>query len=86
MEKAPDHRGVPVFFLGVDTHSDAHVAVALDGTGRHLGGLRIPNDQVGYVRLWEWVLGLGVLVATGVEGTGSYGAGRKSTDREGALR
>ena len=74
MEKAADDRGVPVF-LGVDTHSDAHVAVALDGTGRHLGGLTVPNDQVGYVRLWEWVLGLGVLVATGVEGTGSYGAG-----------
>ena len=74
MEKAADDRGVPVF-LGVDTHSDAHVAVALDGTGRHLGGLTVPNDQVGYVRLWEWVLGLGVLVATGVEGTGSHGAG-----------
>jgi transposase len=74
MEKAADDRGVPVF-LGVDTHSDAHVAVALDGTGRHLGALRIPNDQVGYARLWDWVLGLGVLVATGVEGTGSYRAG-----------
>jgi hypothetical protein len=29
--------------LGVDTHKDAHVGVALDGVlGRHLGGLSVP--------------------------------------------
>jgi transposase len=74
MEKAADDRCAPVF-VGVDTHSDAHVAVALDGAGRRLGTLAIPNDRSGHARLWYWALGFGVLVAAGVEGTGSYGAG-----------
>ncbi len=74
MEKAADDRCAPVF-VGVDTHSDAHVAVALDGTGRRLGELAITNDRSGYARLWDWALRFGVLVAAGVEGTGSYGAG-----------
>ena len=29
--------------LGVDTHLDVHVAVALDGLGRHLGESKIPT-------------------------------------------
>lgn len=29
--------------LGVDTHKDNHVAVALDGLGRHLGILSVPT-------------------------------------------
>ncbi len=69
-----DERGAPVF-LGVDTHSDAHVAVALDGAGRRLGELAVTNDRAGYARLWGWTLSFGALVAAGVEGTGSYGAG-----------
>ena len=31
--------------LGVDTHKDAHVAVALDGLGRRLGELSVPGDR-----------------------------------------
>jgi transposase len=69
-----DDRGALVF-LGVDTHSEAHVAVALDGAGRRLGELALTNDRAGYARLWDWTLGFGVTVAAGVEGTGSYGAG-----------
>jgi transposase len=74
MKRAADDRGMQVF-LGVDTHSEAHVGVALDQAGRRLGTLEIPNERAGYARLLEWVLGFGVLVAAGVEGTGSYGAG-----------
>ncbi len=89
MESAADHWEVPVY-LGVDTHSDAHVGVAhvgvahvgvahvgvaLDGAGRRLGELAVPNSEAGYAQLLRWVLGFGVLVAAGVEGTGSYGAG-----------
>jgi transposase len=69
-----ERRDAPVF-LGVDTHSEAHVAVALDGAGRRLGELAFPNDRAGYARLRDWVLGFGLPVAAGVEGTGSYGAG-----------
>ena len=71
---AAERRKAPVF-LGVDTHSDAHVGVVVDGTGRRLGALTVPNSEAGYVELVGWVFGFGALVAAGVEGTGSYGAG-----------
>jgi transposase len=38
--------------LGVDTHKDVHVAVALDGLGRCLGTLSIPTTPAGYEELW----------------------------------
>ena len=69
---AADRRDSPVF-LGVDTHSGAHVGVALDGAGRRLGELTIPNSEAGYSTLLRWALGFGALVAAGVEGTGNYG-------------
>ena len=37
--------------LGVDTHLDFHVAVALDDLGRRLGELRVPTTTKGYERL-----------------------------------
>ncbi len=36
--------------LGVDTHLDAHVAVALDSLGRRLGELSVPTTKKGYSR------------------------------------
>ena len=33
--------------LGVDTHLDFHVAVALDDLGRRLGALRVPTTTKG---------------------------------------
>jgi transposase len=74
MERATKDRGAPVF-LGVDTHSDAHVGVALDGAGRRLGVRSVPNAEAGYAELLGWAMEFGALVAAGVEGTGSYGAG-----------
>jgi transposase len=71
---AEERREAPVF-LGVDTHSEAHVAVALDGVGRKLGELAVANSEAGYAELVGWALELGIPVAAGVEGTGSYGAG-----------
>jgi transposase len=47
-----DRRDAPVF-VGVDTHSEVHVAVALDGAGRRLGELALANDRAGYASLWE---------------------------------
>src|SRR5215210_927744 len=75
MEGWDEERRDATVFLGVDTHSEAHVAVALDGAGGRLGELVVPNDRAGYARLWDWAMSLGILVAAGVEGTGSYGAG-----------
>jgi transposase len=61
--------------LGVDTHKDFHVAVALDGLGRRLGTLSIPTTPAGYEKLAEWANGFGPLQGVGIEGTGSFGAG-----------
>jgi transposase len=61
--------------LGVDTHLDAHVAVALDGLGRRLGELAVPTTTRGYERLLRWAEGFGPVGCAGIEGTRSYGAG-----------
>jgi transposase len=61
--------------LGVDTHLDVHVAVALDRLGRRLGEVSVPTTAKGYERLVRWAEGLGTVRCAGVEGTSSYGAG-----------
>ena len=61
--------------LGVDTHLEAHVAVALDGLGRRLGELAVPTAKEGYESLVSWAEGFGRVRCAGVEGTSSYGAG-----------
>jgi transposase len=40
--------------VGVDTHLDAHVAVAVDHLGRRLGELSVPTTAKGYERLLCW--------------------------------
>ena len=61
--------------VGVDTHLDVHVAVALDELGRRLGELAVPTTQRGYERLLVWAKSLGCVGCVGIEGTSSYGAG-----------
>jgi transposase len=61
--------------LGVDTHLDFHVAVAVDHLGRRLGELSVPTTVKGYERLLSWAEGFGPVRCAGVEGTSSYGAG-----------
>ena len=62
--------------LGVDTHLDAHAAVALDHHGRRLGALSLPTTEKGYEELlFLWAKGFGPVRCVGVEGTSSYGAG-----------
>ena len=61
--------------LGVDTHLDVHVAVALDQLGRCLDAISIPTDARGYGALLGWAERLGFVVCAGVEGTSGYGAG-----------
>ena len=68
-------RDVAEVVLGVDTHLDFHVAVALDQLGRPLGGLKVSTTTRGYRRLVSWAEGFGPVRCAGVEGTGSYGAG-----------
>jgi transposase len=61
--------------VGVDTHRDEHVAVALDALGKKMATTSMPTTPKGYRDLLAWAEGLGAVEAWGVEGTGSYGAG-----------
>ena len=61
--------------VGVDTHQDEHVAVAIDGQGVRLGECRAPANTHGYRELQRWSQDKGEIIAFGIEGTGSYGAG-----------
>ena len=61
--------------VGVDTHKDEHLAVALDGLGGRLGELAVDANPDGYAQLVAWADGLGAVASFGVEGTGSYGSG-----------
>jgi len=68
------HRATEVI-VGVDTHKDQHVAVAIDGRGVRLGENYVPATTCGYEEIEQWSRNLGEIRAFGVEGTGSYGAG-----------
>ena len=61
--------------IGVDTHQDKHVAVAIDQQGVRLAEHHAPATSYGYGELDRWSRDLGEIRAFGVEGTGSYGAG-----------
>ena len=68
------HRAFEVV-IGVDTHKDQHVAVAIDGRGVRLGERHVPATTCGYEELERWSRSLGGIRAFGIEGTSSYGAG-----------
>ena len=59
--------------LGIDTHKYTHVAVLLDGLGRHRGQLQVPATDAGAAQLLAWSHAHGQPLVAGVEGTGSYG-------------
>jgi transposase len=62
--------------VGVDTHKDQHVAVALDGLGGRLGDpLFVDATNDGYAELLAWARAFGPVHAFAVEGCGSYGIG-----------
>ncbi|MDT8362714.1 hypothetical protein RQ765_20550, partial [Roseomonas mucosa] len=56
--------------IGVDTHKDVHIAVAITGLGAHLGTLSIPATATGYRQLVRWAVACGSIRAFGIEGTG----------------
>jgi hypothetical protein len=60
---------------GVDTHTDVHVATAVDSNGGVLGIESFPADAGGHEALAGWLVGFGPVPPVGVEGTGSYGVG-----------
>lgn len=66
--------GAPVT-VGVDTHSDVHVAAVVETTGAVLETRSFPVSTRGYVALAAWAEEFGEISRVGVEGTGTYGAG-----------
>lgn len=60
--------------VGVDTHRDQHVAVALDEVGGAVAEAAFPADRAGYEAMLGWARSLGD-ASFAIEGTGSYGAG-----------
>ncbi|MCM8735333.1 IS110 family transposase [Azospirillum sp. A1-3] len=61
--------------VGIDTHKDVHVAVAISGLGARLASASFSATSRGYQQLADWACNLGSVHAFGIEGTGSYGAG-----------
>ena len=45
--------------IGVDTHKNEHVAVAIDGLGGRLGDLNLPANPGGYAQMVAWPSGSG---------------------------
>ena len=64
--------------IGVDTHKHIHVAAVMDSIGGVLATLTIATDAAGFKQLLEWASSFGKIIAFGIEGTGSYGAGLTS--------
>ena len=70
-----DDNPTPRVIGGVDTHKDVHVAAVLDELGRLLATATFATTTVGYRDLYRWLCRHGEILAVGVEGTGSWGAG-----------
>jgi transposase len=60
---------------GIDTHKDVHVGAVLDEHGRLLDTASFATTALGYRDCYRWLTGFGEVLAVGVEGTGSWGAG-----------
>ena len=71
----PTHVDAPEVTLGVDTHSEVHVAAVIDPLGRHLGDASFDTTVSGFKALLAWASEFGPVSVAGVEGTGAYGAG-----------
>src|SRR5664280_1644317 len=64
----------PGVIVGVDTHQDVHVAVALDALGRRLGELQIAATTSGYGQLVRWVRELDPAARFGAVAAGALDA------------
>jgi transposase len=75
MPTVPHPEATRRIIIGIDTHKDVHVAVALDHLGVRLAELHVQTTHSGYSQLERWATRLGTVEVFGIEGTGSYGAG-----------
>jgi transposase len=61
--------------VGVDTHADPHVGVALDQLGRDLGTITVETTTSGYRRLFAWRHRSGLSTDSGSRAPAASGAG-----------
>jgi transposase len=71
---------------GVDAHTDAHVAAALDRRGHLLGTKSFATTPAGYRQLRLWLESFGRVALVGVESTGAYAAGLVRELRAASIR
>lgn len=57
--------------VGVDTHTDVHVAAVLDQAGRLLGTASFPATTRGYAQLATWTESFGTVDKVGMEPFGA---------------
>jgi transposase len=67
--------GNTIVTVGIDTHTDVHVAAVLDQAGRLLATASFAATTRGYAQLATWAESFGQVDKVGMEGTGSFGAG-----------
>ena len=70
-----DENAIRELFGGVDTHKLTHHAALVDAIGREVADLEFSATPSGYEDMRRWLASFGQVLAVGVEGTGSYGAG-----------
>lgn len=64
--------------VGVDTHLDMHVAVALDELGRRLGELTVPTTERGYEEFLVWAKSFGSVGCVGMKEPAATGLGSRA--------
>jgi transposase len=67
--------GTTIVTVGIDTHTDVHVAAVLDQMGRLLATASFAATTRGYAQLATWAESFGEVDKVGMEGTGCFGAG-----------
>ena len=62
-------------YAGIDTHQNTNHVGIINEVGKKLGDEEFPTTSTGYQALLDFVLAFGTIIAIGIEGTASYGAG-----------
>lgn len=62
-------------YAGIDTHQNTNHVGIINEVGKKLGDREFPTTMTGYRDLLAFILSFGTILAVGIEGTASYGAG-----------
>ncbi|MDN6170511.1 IS110 family RNA-guided transposase [Brevibacterium aurantiacum] len=65
----------PNVYAGIDTHQATNHVGIVNELGKKLGDKEFPTTSTGYKDLLKFIVAFGTLLAVGIEGTASYGAG-----------